>query len=242
MLEHQKQYQIGDKEVSFLGGVIFEASSDATASAITIMMMAAATHTDTQARIQEELNDVMGLPTFADQEMLLQVTVFMLKSFRWRPVSLGGFAPHTIKNIIWKNYLIPAGVTVIGNHWAIANGPEVFPDPHKFNPPCWIDDAGCVCDDLWFFTFGFGHQVCPSQHLVNWSIFINMALIMWAFCLSENPAVKIDMLAFSDTSNIQAALFEICFAKRVDENMIRELCTLVEQCTLAPVRGQQAQG
>ncbi|KAG1869668.1 cytochrome P450 [Suillus tomentosus] len=227
MLENQKQYQIGDKELAFLGGVVFGAGTDATTSAITIMMMAAATHTDAQARVQEELDDVVGrtrLPTFADQEMLPQVTAFMLESLRWRPVSFGGFAHRAGKDIIWKNYLIPAGATVIGNHWAIANDPEVFPDPHRFNPQRWIDDAGRVRDDLRFFTFGFGRRVCPGQHLANRSIFINTALIMWAFRLSENPAAKIDTLAFSDTSNIQAAPFEICFAKRVDENVIRELC------------------
>ncbi|KAG1820042.1 cytochrome P450 [Suillus variegatus] len=227
MLENQKQYQIGDKELAFLGGVVFGAGTDATTSAITIMMMAAATHTDAQARVQEELDDVVGrtrLPTFADQEMLPQVTAFLLESLRWRPVSFGGFAHRASKDIIWKNYLIPAGATVIGNHWAIANDPEVFPDPHRFDPQRWIDDAGRVRDDLRFFTFGFGRRVCPGQHLANRSIFINTALIMWAFRLSENPAAKIDTFAFSDTSNIQAAPFEICFAKRVDENVIRELC------------------
>ncbi|KAG1788973.1 uncharacterized protein HD556DRAFT_1447446 [Suillus plorans] len=52
----------------------------------------------------------------------------------WRPVTLGGFAHRATKDIIWNNYLIPAGATVIGNHWAIANDPKVFPEPHKFNP------------------------------------------------------------------------------------------------------------
>ncbi|KAG2085777.1 cytochrome P450 [Suillus discolor] len=227
MLEHQKQYQLGDEEVAYLAGVIFGAGSDTTASAITIMMMAAATHTDAQARVQEELDNVVGrtrLPTFADQEMLPQVTAFMLESLRWRPVSLGGIAHCVIKDMIWKNYLIPAGATVIGNHWAIANDPEVFPEPHKFNPQRWIDDAGRVRGDLKFFTYGFGRRVCPGQHVANRSVFINTALILWTFSLSENPAAKIDTLAFSDTANIHAAPFEICFAERIDENVVRELC------------------
>ncbi|KAG1809041.1 cytochrome P450 [Suillus variegatus] len=164
------------------------------------------------------------VPTFGDQEMLPQATAFMLESLRWRPVSLGGFAHRAIKDIIWKNYLIPAGATVIGNHWVIANDLEVFPEPHRFNPQRWIDNAGRVRSDLRFFTFGFGRRVCPGQHLANRSVFINTALIMWAFRLSENPAAKIDTLAFSDTANIHAAPFEICFSKRIDENVIRELC------------------
>ncbi|KAG1829919.1 cytochrome P450 [Suillus variegatus] len=227
ILEHQKQYQLEDKELGYLAGVMFGAGSDATASAITFMMMAAATHTDAQARVQEELDHVVGrtrLPTFADQEMLPQVTAFMLESLRWRPVNIGGFPHRASKDVIWNNYLIPAGATVIGNHWAIANDPEVFPEPQTFNPQRWIDDAGRVRGDLRFFTFGFGRRVCPGQHLASRSIFINTALILWAFHLSENPAAKIDTFAFSDTANIHAAPFEICFEKRIDENVLRELC------------------
>ncbi|KAG1870960.1 cytochrome P450 [Suillus tomentosus] len=200
ILEHQKQYQLEDKGLGYLAGVIFGAGSDTTASAITIMMMAAATHTDVQAHVQEELDNVVGrmqLLTFDDREMLLQVTVFMLESLRWRPVCIGGFAHHASKDVIWNNYLIPAGATVIGNHWAIANHPEVFPEPQTFNPQRWIDDAGRMRDDLRFFTYGFGR----CQHLANWSVFVNTALILWAFCLLENPASKIDTLAFLDTAN-----------------------------------------
>ncbi|KAG1854466.1 cytochrome P450 [Suillus subalutaceus] len=224
VLAHPKQYQLEDKELAYIAGGMFSAGSDSTASAITVMMMAATIHTDAQARVQEELDNVVGLPTFGDQEMLPQVTAFILESMRWRPVSLGGFPHCATKDIIWNNYLIPAGAIVIGNHWAIANDPEVFPEPHKFNPQRWIDDAGRVRDDLRFFTFGFGRRVCPGQHVANRSIFINTALILWAFRLSENPAAKIDTLAFSDAATIHAAPFEICFEKRIDENLIRELC------------------
>ncbi|KAG1840973.1 cytochrome P450 [Suillus tomentosus] len=227
MLEHQKQYHLEDHELGYLGGAIFGAAFDTTASAITFMIMAAAIHRDAQARVQEELDNVVGrtrLPTFADQEMLPQVTAFMLESLRWRPITLGGFAHRATKDIIWNNYLIPSGATVIGNHWAIANDPEVFPEPHKFNPQRWIDDAGRVRGDIKSFTFGFGRRVCPGQPVANRSIFINTAFILWAFRLSENPAAKIDTLAFSDTPNIHAAPFEICLTKRIDENVVRELC------------------
>ncbi|KAG1888963.1 uncharacterized protein F5891DRAFT_1199019 [Suillus fuscotomentosus] len=39
-----------------------------------------------------------------------------------------------------------------------------------------------VITDLKFFTFGFGRRVCPGQHVANRSIFINTAVILWAFC------------------------------------------------------------
>ncbi|KAG1803946.1 uncharacterized protein HD556DRAFT_1226828, partial [Suillus plorans] len=56
-----------------------------------------------------------------------------------------------------------------------------------------------------------------GQHVTNQSVFINTALILWAWTPGQhNPAAKIDMLAFSDTANIHAIPFEICFT--------RELC------------------
>ncbi|KAG2131611.1 cytochrome P450 [Suillus bovinus] len=227
ILEHQEEYQLEDKELAYVAGGMFGAGADTTASAITFMIMAAAIHTDAQARVQEELDSVVGrtrLPTFDDQEMLPQVTAFMLESLRWRPVNFGGLAHRATKDLIWNNYLIPAGAIVIGNLWAIANDSEVFPEPQKFNPQRWIDDAGRVRGDLKFFAFGFGRRVCPGQHVANRSLFINTALILWAFRLSENPAAKIDPFAFSDTANIYAAPFEICLEKRINENLIRELC------------------
>ncbi|KAG2072928.1 cytochrome P450 [Suillus decipiens] len=228
ILGHQQQYQLEEKELGYIAGTMFAASSDTSASAITFMMMAATLHPDAQARVQEELDEVVGrmrLPMFDDKEMLPQVTAFILESMRWRPVSFAGFPHRATKDIVWNNYLIPAGATVIGSHWAIANDPEVFPEPHKFNPQRWLDDAGRIRRDLRFFPFGFGHRVCLGQHVANRSVFINTALILWAFRLSENPAAKIDSLDFSDTAAIHAAPFEICFEKRIDENLIRELCT-----------------
>lgn len=69
--------------------------------------------------------------------MLPQVTAFVLESLRWRPVIIGGpfihsdarvcahlthvlgFAHRATADIKWKNYVIPKGATVIGNHWYV---------------------------------------------------------------------------------------------------------------------------
>ncbi|KAH7919526.1 cytochrome P450 [Leucogyrophana mollusca] len=228
LIEHQREYGLSDGELAYVAGAMFGAGSDTTASAITIMMMAAAKHPEAQARIQDELDAVVGrerLPTFEDQPMLPQVTAFMLESLRWRPVSIGGFAHRAMKDIIWNGYCIPAGASVIGNHWAIANDPDVYPNPERFYPQRWIDDKGRVRDDLRFCTYGFGRRVCPGQHVANRSIYINTALILWAFRLLENPAAPIDasLHAFSDTANMHAKPFEVRFEERLGVGVLKAL-------------------
>lgn len=80
-------------EMAYLAGSMFGAGSDTTASAISVSVMAAALYPEAQARVQHELDTVIGrerAPTLADQDMLPQTMAFILETFRWRPVSAGG--------------------------------------------------------------------------------------------------------------------------------------------------------
>lgn len=50
-------------------------------------------------------------------EELTEVQAFIQESYRWRPVSVGGFPHRASQDILYGKYLIPAGATVIANHW-----------------------------------------------------------------------------------------------------------------------------
>ncbi|TFK52811.1 cytochrome P450 [Heliocybe sulcata] len=225
LLERQAEYELTDDELAYLAGSMFGAGSDTSASAISIAIMAAATHPETQAKVQEELDTVVGrdrLPNFGDMDMLPQTMAFVLEAFRWRPVSAGGFMHKATKDIFWKEYCIPKGATIVGNHWSVARDPEVYPNPESFNPQRWMRDDGRVKDDAkYYHVFGFGRRVCPGQHVAVRSVFINTALIHWAYNILEEPAKKIDTLAFTDTANTHPLPFHAKFVPRVER--LREL-------------------
>ncbi|KAG9310288.1 cytochrome P450 [Chiua virens] len=228
LIEQQSDYQIEDKEMAYVAGVMFGAGSDATASAITIAIMAAALYPEAQVIVQEELDSVVGrerLPVFADQEMLPQLVAFTLECCRWRPVVVGGLPHRATKDIIWRGYVIPKGATVIGNHWAIANDPDVFPNPERFDPQRWLTAEGKVRNDIRFCTYGFGRRTCPALHVADRSMFITTALILWAFHISEDPKAPIDAFDFTDSANQHAAPFQAVFEPRSSEAHIRGLCT-----------------
>ncbi|EIW78754.1 hypothetical protein CONPUDRAFT_128357 [Coniophora puteana RWD-64-598 SS2] len=227
MLEHQAEFRIADEELAYVAGSMFGAGSETTASAVTIAIMAATLHPDAQTKVQEELDAVVGrerAPTFEDRPNLPQTVAFMLEAFRWRPVSVGGFAHRATRDVIWSGYRIPEGAVVIANHWAIAHDPEVYPEPEKFDPQRWIDEEGRVREeDRRFCTYGFGRRVCPGNHVANRSVFINTALILWAFRLRENPTAPIDSMAFSDASNMHADPFEVVFENRIEEGEMKRI-------------------
>ncbi|KAJ6588699.1 cytochrome P450 [Mycena capillaripes] len=224
ILERQEEYGLSYHEAAYLAGSMFGAGAGTSASAISIVIMAAAVFPETQIKVQEQLDRVVGsgkLPTFQDEPDLVQVTAFYLETFRWRPVSAGGFAHRATKDIIWNGHVIPAGASVYGNHWSIARDPIVFPDPERFDPQRWITaDGSAIREDLKVFQFGFGRRV--SGECLE-SLFINTALLLWAFHISQDSKNPIDTLAFTNTANMHPLPFSARFEPRRDAREMEQL-------------------
>lgn len=218
LLSQQTSLGLSDDETAYLAGSMFGAGSDTTASAISVGVLAAACYPDAQRRVQEELDAVVGrerAPTFSDESELPQLNAFVLETFRWRPVTAGGFAHKATKDLIWHNYVIPKGATVIGNVWSVGRDPEIFPNPELFDPKRWLDAQGQIKEDLKAYTFGFGRRVCPGQHMAHASVFLNTALIQWAFTIRNDPRYPIDEWAFTESANAHPKKFKVIFEPRV---------------------------
>ncbi|KAJ3991791.1 cytochrome P450 [Lentinula boryana] len=222
LIQKQPMLGLSDDEIAYLAGSMFGAGSDTSASAISVALMAATCYPEAQKAIQDELDSVIGRgrpPVFSDQDSLPQTMSFVHESFRWRPVTAGGFPHRATKDIIWQNYLIPKGSTVIGNVWSVGRDPELFPDPERFNYKRWIVSDGegrsRLRDDLKSYPFGFGRRVCPGQHMATASTFINLALVLWAFNLTPDTKQPIDTFAFTESANAHPMPFNVVFTPRV---------------------------
>ncbi|EKM49780.1 uncharacterized protein PHACADRAFT_265459 [Phanerochaete carnosa HHB-10118-sp] len=219
LLEHQEEYGLSDDELAYLTGSMFAAGSDSTATAISFVILAAASHPEIQAEVQAQLDSVVGkdrVPTFDDEKLLPLVVAFYLETFRWRPISLGGVAHRATSDIVWNQYVIPVDAAVFGNHWAIGHDPDVFPDPDEFRPSRWLDTTGNVREDISSFTYGFGRRVCIGQHVASNSVFINTALLLWAFDIREDPAAPIDTMGFTDSGTVRVLPFRVKFSPRIE--------------------------
>ncbi|EMD34421.1 hypothetical protein CERSUDRAFT_97680 [Gelatoporia subvermispora B] len=218
LLENYKRLGLSEGQMLYLTGSMFAAGTDTTAATLGFVSMAAACYPEAQARVQSQLNEVVGrdrIPTFADRKLLPEVEAFILEVFRWRPVSMLGFAHKATKDIAWKDYVIPAGTTVLGYHWAISRDPEVFPEPETFNPQRWFDKNGKIRSDVKFQNFGFGRRTCPGQWIADRSIFIDCALLLWAFNISQIADKPIDTSAMLDRIVAHPLPFAADFKRRI---------------------------
>jgi cytochrome P450 len=232
LLERQSELELTDNETAYLAGSMFGAGSDTTASAISIGVLAAACYPAAQAAVHAELDAVIGkerAPTLADQALLPQTMAFVWESFRWRPVSAGGFAHKATRDIVWNGYLIPKGASVVGNVWSVGRDPDYFPNPESFNPQRWIDTSSGTPkfrEELRAYTFGFGRRVCPGQHMAHTSVFLNTVLALWAFNIKKDPnGPPIDEWAFTESANTHPMPFNVMFEPRAAKTRegVREL-------------------
>ncbi|GHJ87894.1 hypothetical protein NliqN6_4296 [Naganishia liquefaciens] len=221
--EKQQEYRLSDNECAYLCGSLFGAGSDTSASAISIVIMAAAVFPEAQRRVQEELDRVVGrdrLPSFDDQDDLPVTWAFIRESYRWRPVSSGGFQHKTTEDIDWKGFFIPAGTPILGNHWGIHRDPTYYPDPETFNIDRWLvkdEEKNFTLDrNMKHFQFGFGRRVCPGQHIADRSVFINTSSLLWAFRVSQEEGKPIDTLAFTNAANSHPLPYTATFTRRFD--------------------------
>lgn len=141
------------------------------------------------------------------------VKAFVHETFRWRPVSSGGFAHKTTAELQYDGYTIPAGTTLIGNHWGVHRDADYYPEPEDFDLDRWVQPDGQLTD-LKHFQYGFGMRVCPGQHVANRSVYINTAMLLWAFDIRQKSDEPIDTLAFTNTANSHPLPFKATFTPR----------------------------
>ncbi|KAG2049584.1 cytochrome P450 [Suillus hirtellus] len=225
LLENGHIYDLTEMEMAYLAGSFFGAGTETTATAICTVLMAAAHFPEEQAKVQSELDAVIGrerAPTFADKPSLPRLEAFISEALRWRPLVPFGFPHRTAEDVIWASPFEKTIAFPLELRCSATIDPEVYPEPDAFKPQRWIDDEGRLRDDLAFFVYGFGRRVCPGQHVANKSVFINSLLMLWAFQLSLDATKPQDDMGFMNTfmPNVKCA---IDFQARISEVELRRM-------------------
>jgi cytochrome P450 len=145
---------------------------------------------ETQARAHAEIDAVVGrtrLPTFADYPHLPYVRAMLKEILRWRPVGPLG-VPHRLAEDDWYNGMfIPKGTVCIPDIWHMNRDPEVYGEnAAHFDPARHLDATGEIASgahgakEEGHVSYGFGRRVCLGRHMADNSLFINIAVLLWA--------------------------------------------------------------
>jgi cytochrome P450 len=142
---------------------------------------------ETQSRAHAELDAVIGrdrLPTFADYPHLPYLRAMVKEVLRWRPPAPFA-APHQSMEDDWyEGMFIPKGTTCIPNVWYMNRDPEIYGEnAAHFDPARHLGNNAPGMSDAradGHFSYGFGRRLCVGRHLANNTLFINIAIVLWA--------------------------------------------------------------
>ncbi|RDA84352.1 hypothetical protein CP532_2595 [Ophiocordyceps camponoti-leonardi (nom. inval.)] len=171
-----------EEAIKYSAANLFAGGADTTSSSLTSFVLAMTLYPDVQRKAQKEIDDVVGrdrLPRFEDRPNLPYVESVVREAHRWMPVTPLGNTHRASEDIVYKEYLIPAGAQIIPSIWWFGHDPTTYRDPDEFDPDRYASPR--EEPDPRSFVFGFGRRKCPGQFFGDAALYIMLVQVLSLF-------------------------------------------------------------
>ncbi|KAF8968805.1 cytochrome P450 [Flammula alnicola] len=179
LIETEDKNKLSLKEAAWLAGIMFSAGAETTTASVANFFIAMIHYPEIMRKAQAEIDRVVGrdrLPSFSDRPNLPYIRALVKELLRWRPAGPMGIPRRAAQDDWYDGYFIPKG-----------KDPQVYSDPEDFRPERHLDDTGSVdisppdMHSLGHTSFGFGRRTCVGVAFASQSLFIDFAVLLWAF-------------------------------------------------------------
>src|SRR5829696_8842627 len=143
------------------------AAHDTLTSSLTSFIGALAANPEWQAKLRNEVNALgvaAGEPTSFDNLEAMKLTEMAFKeALRMKP-PVPSMPRRAIRDFTFKGYAIPAGAMVGVNPLFTHHMPEIWPEPEKFDPMRFTDEAQRNRHRFAWVPYGGGAHMCLGLH------------------------------------------------------------------------------
>ncbi|GFF31299.1 trichodiene oxygenase [Aspergillus udagawae] len=155
---------------------------------------------DIRNKLREELKQAMpttdSRPTWNQLEQLPYLSGVIAESLRLST----GIANRSARvapteALVYKGYTIPPGTPVSETNYFVLMDPEIFPDPHAFDPERWMRAAAKGQRlDRYLVNFSKGSRMCVGLNLAYAELFLVIATLVRRFDMElyETPKENIE--------------------------------------------------
>lgn len=138
-----------------------------------------------QKRALEEINAVYpnqdSWSKCLQEEKVAYITALVKETLRFWTVIPICLPRQSIKDISWKNAVIPAGTTFYMNAYAADYDETHFDQPLEFNPDRYLEDESSSVSGTPHYGYGAGSRMCVGSHLANRELYTAFLRIITAF-------------------------------------------------------------
>ena len=177
---------------------LFLAGHETTAIAISWACYLVAQNPDIEAKLAEELQEVLGgrVPTPEDLPRLRYTEMVIKETMRLYP-AVWGIGRRAMENCELGGYRVPAGSNIFILQWRTQRDPRFFADPERFDPERWREDpvrSGKI-PRFAYFPFGGGPRVCVGASFAMMEATLLLAMIQQRFHLEIVEGHPIELFA-----------------------------------------------
>ncbi|MEO0565561.1 MAG: cytochrome P450, partial [Chloroflexota bacterium] len=173
---------------------LFVAGHETTATALTWVFKLLADHPDVLARLQAEVDSVLGQrpPTAADYPNLPYTLAVFEETMRLYP-PLRGIVRYALKDDVVGGYPVPAGSNVIVPLYALHRHPDFWPDPETFDPTRFLPEQSAGRHRFAYLPFGMGPRFCIGAPFARLEATLALARITQQVTVDPVPGQVIGM-------------------------------------------------
>lgn len=174
---------------------LFLAGHETTANALTWTWRLLALHPEVEARFHEELDSVLGGrdPRPEDFQRLRYTRQVLAESMRLYP-PVWTVARSAIRDTELGGYKIPKDAQVVISTYVIHHDPRWHPEPERFDPERFTEEAQAARPKFTYFPFGGGRRLCIGEGFAWMEGVLVLAAIgqRWRFRLPPDHSVTLD--------------------------------------------------
>jgi cytochrome P450 len=170
--------QLDDAEIRDQVLIFLLAGHDTTALALTFALHLLGGHPDTQRRLRDEVDEVLGdrTPTAEDFEALAYTTMVLKEAMRLYPPAWG-LGRRTVDGDRIGGCDIPPGSDIAVSAWVTHRHPDFWEEPERFNPERFEPEREAARHRHAYFPFGAGPRACIGQYFSMLEAVIALAMI-----------------------------------------------------------------
>jgi cytochrome P450 len=231
LMEARDEENRGMTDTELVGqtAILFMASFETTASALTWTLFLLAQHPAVMRDLMDELDGVLGgKPPDAEQLARLPFLANVIKeSMRVLPP-----VPYTVrattKYLNMGPHRVPTGARIFCSHYLTHHLPDLYPEPERFRPERWSEIDP---NQYEYMPFSAGPRMCIGAMFATQLLKISLATMLQQFRFTVVPETRIDRIVRITMQPRQGLPMIISrndrqFAASPVQGQIREMVTL----------------
>jgi cytochrome P450 len=185
--------RMSDEQVRDEAMTLFLAGHETGANALTWTWYLLSQHPEVERRLHQEIDTVLGgrPPELADLAELKYAEMVLAEALRLYPPAWA-IGRKAKADFTLGGFEIPAGSICIVSPYVVQRDERWFPNPDKFDPERWTEEARNARPKFSYFPFGGGARVCIGERFAWMEGVILLAAIAqkWRFRLAPGQKVE----------------------------------------------------